>query len=435
MRELVLLVAIAGGLGLTVFYPFAGVLLWAWFTCMDPHQEAYGIVATLPLNLVIACVTLLGLLVSKERKRPPADATFYAVMAFLVWSTFNTFFAVVPDVSWPIWNLTWKVFLLGLVIAMSATSKVRIHAVVWIVVISLFYYGVKGGLFTLVTGGHAHVLGPSQSIIGDNNQLALALLMCLPLANYLRLHSEKKWVRFLLLASMVIVFISILGSYSRGAYLALLALAFVAWLRARNKLLYPILIVVVAVPALYFMPQSFYDRLYTLETTDTDASFQGRIKAWQVAYHYAAEHFPFGAGFYGPQQPQVFNQYFPGQPTHAAHSIFFEVMGDNGFTGFAIYLVILGLAFWNCSSILRRARGQPEFAWARDLAAMIQLTLFVFCVGGAALSMAYYDVFAICLGLLSALKQLIGQRMSHKEPEPTPAVPMVDVASENESIS
>jgi len=110
-------------------------------------------------------------------------------------------------------------------------------------------------------------------------------------------------------------------------------------------------------------------------------------------------------------------------------------MGDNGFTGFAIYLVILGLAFWNCSSILRRARGQPEFAWARDLAAMIQLTLFVFCVGGAALSMAYYDVFAICLGLLSALKQLIGQRMSHKEPEPTPAVPMVDVASENESIS
>jgi hypothetical protein len=41
---------------------------------------------------------------------------------------------------------------------------------------------------------------------------------------------------------------------------------------------------------------------------------------------------------------------------------------------------------------------------------MIQLSLFVFCVGGAALSMAYYDVFFIWAGLLSAL--LFGLRRS-----------------------
>src|SRR5471032_2862153 len=117
MRELLLFAVILAGLGATLRYPFAGVLLWTWFTCMQPHQDAYGYVQTAPVNLVIAIVTLLAWLFSKERKTPPADVTLYLLLAFLVWITFNGFFAVDPDWSWPLWNRTWKTIALGLVVS------------------------------------------------------------------------------------------------------------------------------------------------------------------------------------------------------------------------------------------------------------------------------------------------------------------------------
>ncbi len=122
-----------------------------------------------------------------------------------------------------------------------------------------------------------------------------------------------------------------------------------------------------------------------------------------MAFDYARDHFPIGAGLDGPQQPVVFNHYFPTEPFRAAHSIYFQVLGDNGFAGLAIYLVLLFLVFSNCSRIRRAARDRPEFAWARDLATAIQLSMVAFCVGGAALSLAYSDFLFIWAGILSRL--------------------------------
>ena len=116
------------------------------------------------------------------------------MVAFLAWITFNSFFAFSPDWSWPYWDRTWKIFALGFLVATLATNRVRITAIIWVVVVSLFYYGVKGGIFTLATGGHYSVWGPANTIIGDNNQLALALLMSLPLANYLRTQTANRYV-------------------------------------------------------------------------------------------------------------------------------------------------------------------------------------------------------------------------------------------------
>src|SRR6185295_9434813 len=140
MRELFLVVVVLAGLVATLRYPFAGVLLWTWFTCMQPHQAAYGFVQSAPINFIIAVVTLLSWLVSRERKLPPADVTLFLLLAFLVWITFNGFYAVDPGWSWPLWNRTWKTIALGLVVSAMATSRIRVHALVWAAVVSVLYY-------------------------------------------------------------------------------------------------------------------------------------------------------------------------------------------------------------------------------------------------------------------------------------------------------
>ncbi|HKQ09850.1 MAG TPA: putative O-glycosylation ligase, exosortase A system-associated, partial [Rhizomicrobium sp.] len=325
---------------------------------------------------------------------------------FLVWMTFNSFFAFNTTWSWPFWDRTWRVFALAFLIAATATNRVRIDAIIWVAAISLMYYGVKGGIFTVMTGGQYRVYGPDSTIISDNNQLALAVLMSMPLIEYLRSTTSSKLVKCILVACMVSSAIAVIGSYSRGAYIAMAAIAVLLFFNVRQRLMYLLVGAAVLYFALHFMPQSFFDRIDSINSLKTDASFQGRWTAWQVAIMYATEHFPFGAGFYGPQLNAVFHQYFPGAEAHAAHSIYFQVLGEHGFIGLGIYLAIILVAIKYCRSIIRRTKRFKDI-WQHRLARMIQTSLLAFFVGGAALSMAYYDLFVVLALLLPQIAALL----------------------------
>ena len=290
--------------------------------------------------------------------------------------------------------------------AATATNRVRIDAIIWVAAISLMFYGVKGGIFTLTTGGTYKVYGPDSTIISDNNQLALAVLMSMPLIEYLRSTTSSKLIKLILVACLVTSAVAVLGSYSRGAYIAMAAIAIFYLKQARRPLLYIAISIAVIIPALHFMPQSFFDRVDTLNSISQDGSFQGRIMAWKVAFMYATEHFPFGAGFYGPQLNAIFHQYFPGEEAHAAHSIYFQVLGEHGFIGLGIYLAIVLVAFKYCWSIVHRTRRLKDL-WQHRLARAVQTSLMAFFVGGAALSMAYYDLFVILALLLPPIAVLL----------------------------
>ena len=406
MRNLVLLLGIVGALGITVAYPYVGALLWAWFTLQQPHEQAYGFVGEAPLNYVIAVVTLVAWFLSQERKIPPAGFIFWMSTIFVLWMAITTFFAFNLEQSWPYWNLTWKTFLLGFLIAAMATSRTRIDALIWIVVISLFYYGVKGGLFTILTGGGSVVLGPEGTSFGDTNTIALALLMVLPFAIYLQGQVSDKRISYFLIAGIGLTVIAIVGTYSRGGLLGLGALGLFILLRARNRFVYLAIASVLLVFVLNFMPEHFFHRVDTISTANELPSFQGRVYSWRVAFLYASDHFPLGAGFYGPQLGALYNHYFPDRVPLAAHSIYFQVLGEHGFIGLAMYLAILAAAFITCSRIISVTREIPDRQWAYDLAVSIQASLFVFCVAGAALSLAYYDLFIIDIALLLPLREL-----------------------------
>ena len=74
--------------------------------------------------------------------------------------------------------------------------------------------------------------------------------------------------------------------------------------------------------------------------------------------------------------------------------------------------MIIAGAFWSSARTMRAARGREEFSWAGNLAQMIQMSLIAFCVGGAALSMAYYDLFVLCAALLVPLRELVAQQQN-----------------------
>jgi putative inorganic carbon (HCO3(-)) transporter len=301
-----------------------------------------------------------------------------------------------------------------------ANTKARIHGLIWILVISLGYYGLKGGIFTISTGGQHVVFGPASTILGDNNQLALAIVMALPLVNYLRMHTKMRPLQLGLAAATCLEVVMVLGSRSRGGAVALGVMLSLFWLSTRNKVRYGIAGIALVAVALSLMPASYFVRLDTISDAGNDNSFMGRVNAWNVATQIAIHRFPFGAGFAGPQQVAIFNFYLPGEATRAAHSIYFQVLGEHGFIGLGLYLLIIVLALRNAGVIMRQTRGRPELLWAYDLANMTRVALIGFCTGGALLSMAYFDGFLVLVALLSTLRELTAL-----EPLPGPAATRV----------
>ncbi|MBK8689376.1 MAG: hypothetical protein IPN24_13385 [Betaproteobacteria bacterium] len=147
---------------------------------------------------------------------------------------FTTVFAIYPHESAEMWSKVMKVQLMIFATLMLLYKQEHLTAFIWAVALSLTFYGVKGGIYTIITGGSGRVWGPPGGWIEGNNELALALVMTIPMLNYLRGEASNRWVRHGLLAAMVLSALSVLGTHSR-ALLAVVGMAAYLWRHSERK--------------------------------------------------------------------------------------------------------------------------------------------------------------------------------------------------------
>ena len=231
MRDLAFAAVMLGLLPIALVRPFVGVLLWCWISFINPHHLMWGFASDVPWALLAFCATVLGCWVAGEPRRLALNWATALLGIFLVCITLTSIFALAPpELVWPKWEIVAKVIVGAVLTSALLSDRQRIHAMVWLMVLALGFFGVKGGLFTLMTGGGNIVLGPPVGPIADRNHLAAALLISLPLMNYLRLQSAHRLVRLGLLAAMVLTLFSVVGSQSRGALIGLVATAAFLWL-------------------------------------------------------------------------------------------------------------------------------------------------------------------------------------------------------------
>ena len=146
----------------------------------------------------------------------------------------------------------------------------------------------------------------------------------------------------------------------------------------------------------------------TIGASDVDGSAQGRINAWMMAWNLAVAR-PIGGGF-EVITPELFARYAPNPlDIHAAHSIYFQVLGEHGFVGLFLFL-LLWWSVWRWAGRLRvTGRTSTPDAWARQLGGMIQVSLVGYLVGGAFLSLAYFDLPYNLLVLAVVARRLVRQ--------------------------
>jgi putative inorganic carbon (HCO3(-)) transporter len=393
MRDLALALFLFGSVPFILWRPTYGVFLWVWVSIMTPHRLTWGFAYDLRFAQVIAVATLIGIFFSKEPKRLPVTPVTAVLFLFVLWMNVTTLFAFDTAASLTMWERVMKIQLMVFVALYLLYSKQHVQILIWILAGSVAFFAIKGGLFTLRVGGEHWVLGPAGSFIADNNSLALATVMTIPLLRYLQLQATNRWLRWGLLAGMVLCGFAVLGSQSRGALLAVTAMLAFLWLKTRTKLMTGFVLVLLVPVAIGFMPEKWMDRMRSIQEYEQDVSAMGRINSWGTALNVANDRPLVGGGF-EIYTRDVFDRYSPDTQAivRSAHSIYFQILGEHGYVGLALFLLLWALVWRDAAWIVRQSRDRDDLPWASDLGRMTQVSLVGYAVGGAFLNLAYYDV-------------------------------------------
>jgi probable O-glycosylation ligase (exosortase A-associated) len=406
MRDYMVFAAVFGLLPFIFRRPAIGVMAFTWLSLMNPHRLTYGPAYSFPFAALVGGVALVAMFTKSEPKKLPITPVTVVLLIFMAWMSFTTLFAYEPLRAGGEWNRVMKTLFFVLVSMAALNTEKDVKQFAWVVALSLGFYGLKGGLFTVMTGGTSRVVGPSDTYITDNNDLALALLATVPLIWYLALQAKQKWLRLGLGGLALLTVASVLGSYSRGALLGGGAMLFMLWLKSGNKVRTGLMVLMV-IPLVYsVMPEQWFGRMETINDFKADDSALGRINSWHFATNMALHNLT--GGGYLTFTPKAFALYAP-DPTniHAPHSIYFQVLGEHGFIGLALFLSFLVLAWRAGSRVIRFCKDQAELKWAGDLAAMCQVSLVGYAVGGAFLSLAYFDLLYDIVIMFVLLEKLL----------------------------
>jgi len=400
MRDLLLAGAVLGMLPVCLWRPWVGILVWNWIGVMSPQWMAWGFAREIPWAALVGGTTLAGLLIARDRKPVPWNAQLVLMVVLLAYFMFTTLFAWAPEAAWDKLKLVTKVIVMVILSTMVIYGKKRIRWLLIVIALSVGYFGIRGAIWAIATGGAHSVEGPEGGFMTRNNGIGIGLLMVVPIMLALVREQPHRWQRWGFGLAAGLCTISVIFTYSRGAWLGLAASAFFMFMRSKRKILIALALAPVIFAGSLLVPSKLLERAESIGNYQKDGSAMQRIHTWIVAWNIASESPATGAGFDFEDSPDRDRWFRHGAPdiyqhmdlVQSAHSIYLQVLGQHGFVAFGLYLFLMFSTLWKCKSLAKRVAGDPELEWIGNYASAIRISLIGYMVSGAFVSTAYFDL-------------------------------------------
>jgi len=412
VRDIIVLAIILGSAPVCLFSPYFGVLMWTWVAYFNPHRFTYGVAYNFPVATVIAIPTILGAIFTRQRNRRFFTLEFALLLALWGWFGFTTYHTVhdpvfaghADDTTTEMIQIS-KILLMAVMCIVLVNSEKKLRTLLIVTSFSFGALAIKGALFGVRTAGEFRLYGPPDSFVEDNNMLALAMNMVLPMMFFLARTETRRLLRRFLWASFFCGIVGVLLSYSRGGLLGLAAALGMIAIKTRRKALAGVLLTAMAFLVLTFAPAAWMDRMSNFFHGNLDESAELRLNAWQFSWTLASQ-YPLTGGGFETFTPELYDRFTPSLRFAGPHSIYFQMLGEQGFVGLGLFLSLV-IAMWFSAGRLRRlARGQPGLGWVETYAHIIQCGLAAYLVCGTFLARAYFDLFYLFVASTVILKIL-----------------------------
>jgi len=419
LRSLWLLFLYVSFIGLGIAAPFVLTLGYVWVDTFQPQLVAYIILNQLPVAMIMGAAAFVGYF-ALDRRAPPRPTLIHLLhVVMAIWVTVTLIWAEAPDSAWDKWDWAFKTLAFSAFVPLVIRSRLQIEAFAQTYVFSLAANFVPFGLKTLISGGgYGTNLGLTQGNYGlaEGGQLSTVCLMAVPIALFLSRHSQllPKFklmpLGYYAIAGLAIV--TALGTYERSALIGLVVLGAYMLTQSRRKVLFGCLVAIIGVTIVYTASSRWEARIKTIGHFEQENSAYTRILVWKWTLGYIEDH-PLGGGFNAYLIDHID---FPPDPEHpggftefgrAFHSIYFEILGEQGIPGIILFLSLVGTMMLSLRRLTKRTRKTPELAWCADLSGALQSGVAVFLTSGAFVSIAFQPIFWYFVAMSISLRAYV----------------------------
>jgi probable O-glycosylation ligase (exosortase A-associated) len=331
------------------------------------------------------------------------------------------------------WAWVWKSMVFAIFLPLTLRTRLRFEALALIMILCASSIIVTGGIKTILAGGGYGVLNlmvDDNSGLYEGSTISMVAIAIIPLILWLAKHgtifAPSRMVRVYALALCGACLLIPIGTETRTGLLCIVLLSGLMVWRSKHRVAFGVAAVALALVAVPFLPSSFTNRMNTIENYQGDESASTRIAVWRWTLDYVKTH-PAGGGFdaYRSNSFTYDSVRMVGEPGsetvvrehvidkgRAYHSAYFEVLGEQGYFGFALWAALHLMSLIGTARIHRRYRANtdPAEAWIAPFALALQQGHLVYLLGAAFVGIAYQPFILMLLAIQAALATYITRR-------------------------
>ncbi len=419
MRDLVVALLILGAMPTCFRKPFVGLLLFSLLAYMRLQDLTWGFAREIRWSFYVAIVTFAGFFASTRERRFMQSDLRTAIMLVMVGLVgLSILKNRGPDLDdLPAFVEYAKIVVIALFTSGLVYSRDRLRLLIWVITISFAFFGFKGGLMGILSGGSLVISRGPGGMLKDNNDFALALGMGIPIMFNVALSEKRVLLRRALIAVVPLTMITILLTHSRGGFLAMSVGIMVLVWRSRNRIAGFAVIALIGIAGLLAAPASVVERISSIGQYEEDDSAQSRIAAWRVAGVMIARNPVFGVGFghfqdnYTRYDPAASDSTLEKHQSHVAHNSYLQIWAECGTPTFLLYLTLIALSFLDLWRLRAAARRRYHASWILNYTTMFEAALCTFVVGSVFLNRAQFDLFYHMVAIILAFTTIARKEM------------------------
>ena len=390
-----------------------------WVDLYKPQILSFSFLSGKPISMIIVAYCFLIYLICQKKLSFPRRRAYVVLMPlFMAWITITTMRALFPEAAWIKHDFAFKTMLVTLLIPFAIQNRSQFELLLWTIFCALGYFMFSSGIKSVFGGGGynvALITSPRGIYWDEGSTLAAQSIAMIPiivyLAKYSMMAASKPWLRkflWLVAASGVLLLV---GTQARTGLVTLAFLVLLYFLYSRHKLRIGMVVLLIPILALPFMPSAWTDRMSTIFSSNEDSSAVGRLLVWRWTIDFANRNPVFGGGFHAylanagqltdyqeHDEADIFME-----KAKAYHNIFFEVLGEHGYVGLIIFLLIIGHTY---KILIGYYRNPGSEDWQRSFGLLGMMSITTFCVGGMFIGVAFspwiYLMYAIAVSFDNA---------------------------------
>jgi probable O-glycosylation ligase (exosortase A-associated) len=414
VRDLAFIAFLVALFGMGFKRPFLLVLAYVYIDIVSPQRLTYLLLNAVPISLIAVMLAVGGWAVSDDKSGTRIAPRQILIVLLLLYCWITLQFADFPLEAHDTWEWVWKALAFAVFLPFTLRTRTRIEGLLLFMILSAGTIIIVGGIKTIVTRGGGYgeldLMVNNNSGIYEGSTISTVAVAIIPLIIWFTRWGtvfKPDWrVKLFALALIFSCMLIPVGTSTRTGLVCIGLLAVTEFRTVKRKGLYIAALCAMGVAAIPLLPSAFTDRMSTIKTYQSDESASTRIAVWNWTMDYARQH-PFGGGFeaYRGNKLRYILHGADGREriatdqARAYHSAYFEMLGEQGYPGLALWLVINLIGLVRMEVLRRRFRdAADDLGWAGPLAGALQSAHLVYLLGAGFVGIAFQPFIYMLIG-------------------------------------